>query len=88
MALSFGALSLPAIANGCLGFEETGTIVDPKLVASESDLALLGASNCLSSSYYFQQTTDISLIGSWAPYSLDFTANCDGSGHAIKLLGA
>ena len=39
--LSLGTISMPAAANGCLGFEEAGTSGDPKLVESVTDLALL-----------------------------------------------
>ena len=84
--LSLGTISMPAAANGCLGFEEAGTSGDPKLVESVSDLALLGTANCLSSSYYFEQTADIYLSDPWTPYGFDFTANYDGGGYAIGNL--
>ena len=84
--LSLGTISMPAAANGCLGFEEAGTSGDPKLVESVSDLALLGTANCLSSSYYFEQTADIYLSDPWTPYAFDFTANYDGGDYVIGNL--
>ena len=84
--LSLGTISMPAAANGCLGFEEAGTSGDPKLVESVTDLALLGTIQCLSSSYYFEQTEDIYLSDPWTPYAFDFTANYDGGGYAIGNL--
>ena len=44
--LSLGTISMPAAANGCLGFEEAGTSGDPKPVAPVSDPALLRTQIC------------------------------------------
>ena len=83
-----------ASANGCplrISQGTSGTTADPIRIDTVADLNIVAAnSTCFASAYAFQQTTDLTLTGTFTPigsvYALPFNGTYDGAGHVINGL--